>query len=261
MISKVLAIIILLVSMSFNAQRNMSYNKGSIFFGIGIPKAIYGANSPKITTDLGGFDIQSVKGKDDYFNLRENMSQFQYHAHLGLFVANHWGVQVGLTHLNYAYKPNQTVGITGDIINSKAPLDPVFNLQQKLTQIQIGVVRAGRIAAFDRRKKYTLTSQIGLNGGLLIGSNRTSYFGAINYGQTALNGFSGELQLGMKFEFDGRVFVGFSGHGGYLQMNKVDLNFDNARLKTGMIYGVLSANIGFYLYAKFKDDCNSCPQW
>ncbi len=187
----------LLVSLGFNAQRNMSYNKGSIFFGIGIPKAIYGANSPKITADKGGFDIQSVKGKDDYFNLRENMSQFQYNVHLGIFVANHWGVQLSATHLNYAYKPYQVVGVTGDVFNGKANLDTFFNIQQKLNQIQLGVIRAGRIAAFDRRKKFTLTSQVGLQGGVVLGSNRTSYSGNINYGKTGLNGFSGELLLGM----------------------------------------------------------------
>ena len=77
-----------------------------------------------------------------------------------------------------------------------------------------------------------------------------------------ISGFAFAGSVGLRAEFYKRVFISLEQLGGVIAQN--NRNFSNdflKEMKQNIGFGQTNLSLGFFLFYKGSDECNTCPKW
>ena len=212
------------------AQKN-TQAKGTLFTSIGVnstnyfPTKLHFSSSPTI----------SVKGLDS--QLFE-----QFNAKVGYYFRNHVALSFRIDQQYYNY------------VNS-------VNFKNNFVCTSIEISRTEKLLN-SKNKKFALSGIIGASSGAVM--NRTLRTDVISSQQTSwkCSGLALSGMVALRTEFYKRFYLQLEERVQYFyQKNQANskIEYENSTYFLGMYQ--TSLTLGFFMYRKFYDDCNTCPKW
>jgi hypothetical protein len=277
-----LLIFIFLTPFMLNAQSRKtksSYAKGTFFGSIGYDLNAYGKSKINFSGPGYEFDLDGVKGKAENGIDVSNLGLLQYKAQFGYMIANNWGLSLNYNRMIYSIPSGNQVLLTGTI---NPGVDPVTNLNgtylnQPLTIdtatfsysnkavsfYHLDVCRVDTWIGGRSSDKFALSSVFSFGAGAVSSKNDFTFGGKSDVATSSISGFGLTAGLGFRFEFFDYFFIQPTFGGGYIQQLDVNtrINEPNALAKQKYTFANANLSIGFLLYLRPTNSCDSCPHW
>lgn len=221
-----------------------SSNKGKFFLYWGGNRGYYTKSDITFTGDDYDFTLSDVESVDrpkgwhiDYINpLR--MTIPQTNARLGYFIDDHYSIALGVDHMKYVMKQDQTVKMNGYIRNSGTVHDGEYNNQDKVLTEDfltfehtdgLNYVTAEIARHDDISKWFSITNtdifQVNLTEGIGIGGlyprSNTKLLNKNRYDEFHLAGYGMSAKAGLHLVFFKHFMLIGEIKGGYINMNDI----------------------------------------
>jgi hypothetical protein len=141
-----------------------------------------------------------------------------------------------------------------------------FNYGQTkgLNYLKAEFVKTDRWYEAGKNNWFVASTNLGLGLGAILSTTNFTFSGITNTTSSSyLTGFAISAQVGVRLEFFKHVFIQSSLSGGYMQQMRVPTrnNQPNAIAKQNFGFTSIENALGFLLYIRPTNDCNSCPHW
>jgi hypothetical protein len=261
-----------------------SYSRGTLFGYFGYNRAFYSKSTIRFSGSGYDFKLSTVRAQDlpsktvsDHFRFRQGLFP-QYNARIGYYLKDHWAISIGNDHLKYASNGNQDVFISGNVTPG---IDNVTNLSgsytnapfaieqpnflynvSSLNYIKLEVIRTDQWLA-TRNKNLALSTNIGFGTGPLVSSSAFGFAGVNGGGNLSISGFGVSGHLSLRFEFFKHLFLQTNINAGMMQQLRVQTRSNQPESFARQSFGFIQTDavIGFLIYIRSTNDCNSCPHW
>ena len=240
-------------------------DKGKLYFywgwnGEGFSKSdikFEGADYSFRLDEVEAKDRQSKLGLDPYFYPRK-FTIPQYNFRIGYAFKSNWDISFGVDHMKYVVQNNQTVAITGNIMDTNSDYfgtydqDPIlitkdfllFEHTDGLNYVNFELRRFDQLAQF-KMIKINLTEGVGL-GGMYTKTN-TTLMNKEKYDEFQVTGFGFDAVVGLNISIFNRFFVQCELKGGYINMPDIRTTIselDSANhtfffLQNNIVFGML----------------------
>ncbi len=253
--------------------------KGTFYGSVGYDLNWYAKNAINFSGPGYEFTLDGVKGKADNALDFSNLGQLQYRAQFGYMIANKWGLSFNYSKMNYRIPTGQPVLLSGTI-NSGVDTVTDFNgsyLNQSFTvdtatfnysnrAVNFYHIDASRVDTWiggGRNDLLALSTVFSLGAGAVATKNDFTFGGNKDIETSSMSGFGLTAGLGLRFEFFKYLFIQPTFGAGYIQQLHVNTrsNEPNALAKQKYVYTNASISIGFFLYVRPTNSCDSCPHW
>jgi hypothetical protein len=226
-----------------------------------------------------GHDEQPIISANNYLKL-SNLTVPQFNLRLGYYFRDHWAISFGYDHLKYILADENEVFLSGEI---DPGIDPVTNwsgtydaepivTNRKLFHyensdgmnfIRLELTRTDTWLRFGDRDQFKLSSNIGFSVGGILSMNDFKFAGAETKRTRSMSGIGTALHVSPRFEFFRHVFLQPGLSTGFIRQGKVRTRPNNASSYAQQNIGYLEFNavIGFLLYIRPTNACDSCPVW
>lgn len=285
---KTLIVLILLIGITpVYGQRKKSknsYSRGTFFGYVGYNRSFYSKSNVQFSGVGYDFKLNGVRATDDnqqtvndYFNFKAGQLP-QYNARIGYYLRDHWALSIGNDHLKYKSVANQQVLISGNVnagVDTSTNLsgsyvNEPFNMVQPkfvysmtgLNYLKLELIRTDQWLA-TRNKQLAFSTNIGIGAGPLVSATEFGFAGLNDGKLISISGFGVSGHMSLRFEFFKHLFVQSNLNGGMMQQLKVKTRFNEPQAFAKQAFGFvqLDAVIGFLIYIRPTNDCNSCPHW
>ncbi|MCE2711186.1 MAG: hypothetical protein LW688_01455 [Cryomorphaceae bacterium] len=264
----------------------VSFAKGTFYGSYGYNRAWYGKSTLDLTGSGYQIELKGFRAQDDPFGFDPaqqmnplQATEGQYSVRAGYYLLNHYSLSIGYDKLKYVMTDNQEAFLGGQI---NPGIDPVnqwsgnytnetvvlnsnsfFYSNSGLNNVQIDFSRTDNWLAAGRDQQIVFSTIEGLGIGGLISDN-SFLFGGIQ--QTKLRSFSGVSisgHLGFRLEFFKHVFIQSNVRGGLMSQTSVRTRSTEPNAFANQRFGFLQfdTNVGFLLYIRPTNNCNTCPTW
>lgn len=231
--------------------RYTANNKGKIFFFWGGNRGYYTDSDITFTGSNYNFTINDAVAVDrpkgwhiDYINpLR--MTIPQTNCHVGYYITNNYTVSLGVDHMKYVMKNNQTVKMNGYISGSGTSHDGVYNNADKvLTEdfltfehtdgLNYVVAEGARIDDISRlfgirnTDKLQVSLTEGLGFGVMYPKSNTKLLNKERYDEFHIAGIGVNAKAGLHLTFFKYFLIVGELKGGYINMYDVRTTYDIA---------------------------------
>lgn len=235
----VLSLILLITfSATSTAQNDLPSpdKKGTFYLYWGWNRAAYttsdihfsGNNYDFVLSDVIANDRQSPFKTRIYFNPK-NITIPQYNLRLGYYFRDKYQLSLGVDHMKYVMKNDQTVNINGHIENTGTAYDGVYN--------NSNIVLARNFLMFEHtdglnylnaelrrsdvlyaRKNFSLSVQEGAGLGALMPKTNTTLLNNARYDEFHLAGYGMGIVGAVNFTFFNYFFIQSEAKGGFIHM-------------------------------------------
>lgn len=277
----ILFISTLLISPVFG-QRKTKLNtnaQGTLFAQIGMNRSLYSNTDVVLKDDYYDLTLSNTsvhdnaegKGLSDFFQ----MESPQINLKLGYFFKPKWAITIGFDRYNTFFESNQTVNVSGTIapqtnseysgeINEDIELNgDNFDIAQAqgINFISIGIQRNDLLTR-TRKSEFAIHSLYGVQIGPLISNVDYTYDYTTMDHIRSVGGFGVAANLGIRFEFFQHIYLQLEVDGGILNQKRIDLSA-NGSAQGQQVHGFFSPSLhlGFNVFARPKNGCNTCPKW
>lgn len=280
---------LLIFSPSFGQRKKSktknSYARGTLFGYWGYNRSFYTKSNIRFVGNGYDFELKGAVAKDNqsreidqYFNV-STITVPQFNGRLGYYFKDHWAISFGYDHMKYIFADNNHVNIYGNI---SPGVDTVTNLSGNydgeefitdrntfhyensngLNYLRFELTRTDQWYA-TRSKWFAFSTNIGLGAGGLLSFNDFNFAGRKDLVTISMSGYGASAHLGARFEFFKHVFLQTNLSGGMMHQVKVKTrpNDPSAYARQFYGYGEMDVVIGFLLYIRPTNNCNSCPHW
>ena len=282
-------IFLLITLMSFGAfSQQYSYKKkkitqkGSMYFYWGYNRAVFGKSTIHFTGNKYDFTIHNAKAVDKpstEFNTYVGITTIsvpQFNIRVGYYTNSKWDLSFGYDHMKYVMKEFQEAKLTGYIDESENQnLNGTFNNElYVITDDKIHYENSNGLNYITFQANYnhllyaTPSKKIALRGRLGVGLGavvtQTDFeFGGYDYHtDLKISGFGGSVHSGLRLEFFNRFFVQSNWSAGVISLPHLQTIRDTeSYAKQVLTYADWQLVAGAFWYLKFKNGCNSCPDW
>jgi hypothetical protein len=262
-----------------NGKTKSSDAKGTFYGSVGYDLNWYSKSTLNLSGPGYEFSLDGVKGKGENGIDFDNPGLLQYKAQFGYMIANKWGLSMNYNRMNYSIPTGNEVLLSGTI---NAGVDTVTDLNgsylnQSLTidtatfnyanrAVNFYHVDASRVDTWiggGKNDIVALSSVISFGAGAVSTKNDFTFGGNKEKETNSMSGFGLTAGLGIRFEFFKYLFLQPSFGAGYIQQLGVNTrnNQPNALAKQKYAYTNATISIGFFLYVRTKNTCDSCPHW
>lgn len=256
-----------------------SYAKGTFFGSIGYDLNSYGKSKVNFSGPGYEFSLDGVKGKGENGIDFSNLGLLQYKAQFGYMIASNWGISLNYNRMNYRIPSGNQVLLTGTInsgvdtvtdlngtyLNQSMTIDTAtFNYSNRAVNFyHLDVCRVDTWLGGRSSDIFALSSVISLGAGAVASKNDFTFGGNKDVETSSMSGFGLTAGLGFRFEFFKYFFVQPTFGAGYIQQLHVNTrsNEPNALAKQKYAYTNANLSIGFFLYVRPTNSCDSCPHW
>jgi len=241
------------IALGLNAQRvspkpYTSSNKGKIFVSWGGNRASFTNSNITFKGADYNFTLSDVRSHDrpkgwhiDYIN-PSRMTIPQTNAKIGYFISDNYTVALGLDHMKYVMRQNQTTNIEGNINLESTELGADFNGTYNNVPIQLtedflkfehtdGLNYIyGEFSRFDDISsvfniKNTDVFQVniteGIGGGILYPKTNATLLSKERYDDFHLSGYGFSLSAGLHLNFFKYFYLRGDLKGGFIDMNRI----------------------------------------
>ncbi|RZK11752.1 MAG: hypothetical protein EOO46_05710 [Flavobacterium sp.] len=226
-----------------NPEKYTAHNKGKFFISWGGNRESYSKSDIHFKGDGYDFTLKNVQADDkpkgyhiDYLN-PARMTIPQTNLKLGYFITDHYSISIGVDHMKYVMRQDQTVNMTGNI-NGYAPYDGVYNntpqvLEKEFLTFEhtdgLNYVHA-EFSRFDdvsslfkigNTDKIQINLTEGIGAGILYPKTNTKILGKERYDQFHVSGYGLSAKAGLNITFFKHFYLQGELKGGYIDMQDI----------------------------------------
>jgi len=243
------AFLLLITTITFSQEevqsqdfRDVKSNKGKMYVFWGWNRANYSASDITFKGDDYNFALQNVKAIDKpkpfgiyYFKLDEvTIPQTNYR--IGYFFKENYTISIGVDHMKYVMRNNQTVKINGEI-NTGGNFDGVYtNNEIVLTEefltfehtdgLNYVNIEVSRFDNLDNWLKFPVKNidinlTEGLGVGVLYPKTNTALLGKERYDEFHVSGYGVSAHIGLNITFFKHFFIQSNMKVGYINMQDI----------------------------------------
>lgn len=226
-------------SLNFN---DSGPNKGKVFVYWGWNRGHYSTSDIKFSGADYNFTLYDVKADDKpkpfgiYFFKPDELTIPQTNFRIGYFVKENYTISLGVDHMKYVMRNDQTVKINGNI-NTGGAFDGVYNNTNKVLTndfllfehtdgLNYVNVEVSRFDNLDNWLKFSvknidinLTEGIGV--GLLYPKTNTTLLGKERYDEFHVSGYGFSAHAGLNLTFFKHFFIQSNFKVGYINMQDI----------------------------------------
>ena len=228
-----------------NPLRYTASNKGKFYVYWGGNRGYFTNSDIHFRGEDYDFTIHDVKADDkpkgwhiDYIN-PSRMTIPQTNLRIGYFFHDKWNVSIGVDHMKYVMRQDQTVRISGDYYNKGTygetiPGQPdhvkltedflMFEHTDGLNYVNAEINRVEDVSSLFKIRntdKFQVNVTGGAGLGLVIPRTNTTLLKKERYDKFHLSGYGASLKAGLNLTFFKHFFVQAELKGGYINMYDV----------------------------------------
>ncbi|MFK5957441.1 MAG: hypothetical protein QM495_01075 [Lutibacter sp.] len=224
-------------------------NKGKFFVYWGWNRDHYSTSDITFKGTDYRFTLNNVKADDKpkpfgiYFLKLDELTIPQTNFRIGYFLKEHYTVSIGLDHMKYVMRNDQTVKMNG-VINTGGGFDGVYSNQDKVLSSDFLLfehtdglnyvnVEVSRFDNLDNWLKFSiknidinLTEGIGV--GILYPKTNTTLLGKERYDEFHVSGYGFSAHAGLNITFFKHFFIQSNFKAGYINMQDIRTTKDKA---------------------------------
>lgn len=284
----VIILLLSLIVLPANAQKSKpknSYARGTLFGYWGYNRSVYTKSNIRFAGHGYDFVMKNATAHDNpypvswkYFD-PTNITVPQFNARVGYYFKNNWAISFGYDHMKYIFDHNNHVLLSGNI---EPGIDETTNLSGNYDEYEYITDRSTfhyensdglnylrfELTRTDRwyitnNNVFAFSSNMGVGAGSILSFNDFTFAGRKDVRTISMSGYGISGHLGARFEFFRHVFLQANVSGGLNHQLKVKTrkNDPSAFARHAYGYAELDVVIGFLLYLRPTNDCNSCPHW
>lgn len=222
--------------------RDVKINKGKMYVFWGWNRGHYSTSDITFKGDDYNFTLHNVKADDKpkpfgiyYFKLNE-ITIPQTNFRIGYFFKENYTISLGVDHMKYVMRNNQTVNIDGTINvggdfdgtydNDNIVLTEDFLLFEHTDGLNYVNVEVSRFDNLDNWLKFpvknidiNITEGVGI--GLLYPKTNTTLLGKERYDEFHVSGYGISAHVGLNITFFQHFFIQSNVKGGYINMKDI----------------------------------------
>lgn len=227
---------------TFTDYKDVKSNKGKLFVYWGWNRSNYSRSDIKFKGNDYNFTLKDVKARDKpkpfgvYYFKPDEVTIPQTNFRVGYFFHENYNVAIGVDHMKYVMRNNQTVKINGSI-NTGGDFDGVYNGDDiVLTEdfltfehtdgLNYVNVEVSRFDNLDNWLKFpiknidiNLTEGVGV--GLLYPKTNTKLLGKERYDEFHVSGYGMSVHAGLNITFFKHFFIQSNIKYGYINMSDI----------------------------------------
>ncbi len=277
----------LLLGLSLNAQ-NYSYKKkqiaqpGSMYFYWGYNRSIYAKSTINFTGDNYNFTILKAKAHDNpstsfkqYVNIT-TISVPQFNIRVGWYRNKKWDFSFGYDHMKYLMTDGQEAMLTGQIPQSENQyLNGKFSGEYyKISRKAIHYENSNglnyitlqttynKLLYRTKERNFAVRGRLGFGLGGVITQTDFMWNDTFYHTLLKITGFGTSIHTGVRLEFFNRFFAQSNWSTGVIRLPHLQtIAGTNNYAKQTLVYGDWQLVAGVFWYLKFKNKCDSCPDW
>ena len=260
-----------------------SIAKGTVFGFWGYNRSFYTQSDINFVGPGYDFTLRNSRAKDNpstdigtYFDVTR-ITVPQFNARIGYYIRNKYAISFGYDHMKYIFMDRNQVLLDGTIepdvdVNWSGSYtnEPVVTNRDEfhyensngLNYLRFEVMRSDQLIRTNN-KKFAVTWNNGIGIGSLLSYNDFTFGGRKDRVTISMSGYALSAHTALRFEFWNHFFFQTEASGGFMNQFKVRTRpndrFAYAKHRYG--YSMLSTTIGFLVYSKPKNSCDSCPNW
>ena len=188
----------------------------------------------------------------------------QFNARIGYYFKEHWAFSFGYDHMKYLFADKNEVFLSGTIdpgIDNTTHLSGTYNSEpittnrktfhyensDGLNYIRLELTRTDHLIETGSNDQFVLSSN------LAVATLRT----------ISMSGYGISMHANLRLEFFRHVFIQSGLSGGFHHQVKVRTrpNDPSSFARHTYGYGEFNTVVGFFLYIRSSNGCDSCPVW
>lgn len=280
----------MLMPLAVNAQSKgkkkpkNSQAQGTFYGTWGYNRSTYTKSTLHFVGQGYDFSLAESKAKDnpsplswDYFNPKL-LTVPQFNIRFGYYIKNHYAISFGYDHMKYIFRDRNQVLLSGhidpgvdDVTNWSGDFQDSLVITNRdnfhyensngLNFIRFGFERTDNL--FGLKKWFVLSSHVGVSAGGLLTYNDFNFGGQKDMVTISLSGYGLAASGGIRLEFFKHVFLQSNLTGGFNHLVKVKTRPNDASAFARQFYGysMWDFSLGFLLYIRPTNSCNTCPTW
>lgn len=266
-------------------KKKDSHAEGTLFGYWGYNRSGYTKSNMRFVGPGYDFTMQGAVAHDNpspfdasvYFNPNK-ITIPQFNARVGYYFKDHWAISFGYDHMKYIFANGNNVNLSGQI---DAGVDTVwsgtynaepittdrnhfhYENSDGLNYLRFELTRTDRWVEVGERSWFALSTNVGVATGGILSFNDFTFGGRKDMRTISMSGYGLSIHLGPRFEFFRHVFIQPNFGTGFMHQVKVRTRPNDPSSFARHAYGYLEFDtvIGFFLYIRPKNGCDSCPQW
>lgn len=284
-------LLMLLIPQGIQAQSHklkpkVSFSKGTFFGYYGYNRSWYGNSTINFTGPGYQFSMKGAAAHDDHFSLDPGQqlnplraTAGQYNVRLGYYIKNHYSISLGYDKLKYVLQDGDQVLFSGELnpgvdsvtnwngsyTNEPISIDQAtFHYSNSgLNYVRVELSRSDQWLAAGSQQQIVLSTLVGLGVGGLVSDNTFLFTGKQDQKLRSFSGFAASAHIGVRLEFFKHLFIQSNFSGGIMGQSHVRTraNDPNAFANQNFGYVQFDTNLGFLLYIRPTNNCNTCPVW
>tara|TARA_R110002072_G_scaffold251518_5_gene410422 strand:- start:20104 stop:20967 length:864 start_codon:yes stop_codon:yes gene_type:complete len=265
-------------------KKKVSYAQGTIFGYWGYNRSAYTKSNMRFVGPGYDFTLAGAVAHDNpekvgavYFD-PSRISIPQFNARIGYYFKDHWAISFGYDHMKYIFADKNEVTLSGKIdpgvdnnwsgTYSAEPVitdRKVFHYENSdgLNYLRFELTRTDQWLKVGNKDWFAFSTNVGIAAGGLLSFNDFTFAQQKSVRTISMSGYGVSAHLGARFEFLRHVFIETKLGGGLNHQLKVRNRQNDPSAYTRQAYGYASFEtvVGFLLYIRPKNGCDSCPNW
>lgn len=267
------------------SKQKVSHAQGTLFGYWGYNRSAYTKSNIRFVGPGYDFTLSGAKAHDNQspFSVDKylvNVTIPQFNARLGYYFRNHWAISAGYDHMKYVFQDRNEVTLSGEISPGVDPVtnwsgiytgEPVITDRETfhyensngLNYIHLQLTRTDLLFAFGQNHQFAISSNLSAGAGALLSINDLTFAGTKSRETASMSGYGLSAHAGLRFEFFRHVFIQTNLTGGFNHQVRVRTrpNDSSSFARHTYGYGMWDTSLGFLLYIRPTNACDSCPIW
>lgn len=265
-------------------KKKVSYAQGTLFGYWGYNRCGFTKSNMHFVGPGYDFTLGNAVAHDNpekfgraYFNPSQ-ITVPQFNVRLGYYFKDHWAISFGYDHMKYIFQDHNQVTLSGTIDESVgAQWSGIYNGEHIVTDrdsfhyensdglnyLRFELTRTDMLKKFGEKDWFAISSNIGISAGGLLSYNDFDFAGQKDMQTISLSGYGMSVHVGLRLEFFRHVFLQTTYSGGFNHQVKVRNRPNDPSAYTRHAYGHMMWDtvMGFLIYIRPKNACDSCPVW
>ncbi len=267
-------------------KQKISYAKGTIFGYWGYNRTVYTKSDLHVQGPGYDFELRDAKAADNpkkvdwsYFNPNA-ITVPQFNIRAGYYFRDHWAIGLGYDHFKYIFRDHNEVLLNGTIASGVDTVtnwsgtytnEPVvtdrryfhYENSDGLNFIKLELIRTDQWLRMGNNGQFALSTNLAVAAGPILSFNDFTFAGRKDMRTISLSGLGVSAGMGVRLEFFRHIFLQSTFELGYVNQMHVRTRPNDVGSYAKQQFGYAEWNtlIGFFLYLRQKNGCNTCPHW
>ncbi len=269
-----------------NKKQKVSHAQGTLFGYWGYNRSAYTKSNMRFVGPGYDFTLSGAVAHDNpssepatYFDIK-TITVPQFSARVGYYIKNHWAISFGYDHMKYIFQDKNEVTLSGEIdpgVDNVTNWSGVYNgvpivtdrntfhyeNSDGLNYLRFELLRTDLLVAFGDKDQFAISTNLSVGAGTLLSFNDFDFAGQKNVRTISMSGYGISGHASLRFEFFRHVFIQTKLGGGFNHQLKVRTRPNDASsyARHAYGYGSFDTTVGFLLYIRPKNGCDTCPMW